>query len=126
MKKFSMFKQIVADFSDIADFIVVYVREAHPSDEWVVLGTKYSNISSHTSREERLDAARLLLDEGCPCPVLADTMDNAGAIQYAAVPERLFIIYDDVIQYAGQGAGPENYKPEAVTQWLTSYRSTKF
>jgi hypothetical protein len=49
-------------------------------------------------------------------------MDNAGAIQYAAVPERLFIIYDDVIQYAGQGAGPENYKPEAVVQWLTDYR----
>jgi hypothetical protein len=112
----------VTDFSDIADFVVVYVREAHPTDGWKVLGTKYSHLSSHTSQEERLDAARLLLDEGCPCPLLIDTMDNAGAIQYAAVPERLFIIYDDVIQYAGQGAGPENYKPEAVVQWLTDYR----
>ncbi|XP_062621193.1 type I iodothyronine deiodinase-like [Saccostrea cucullata] len=120
--KFALFKQIVADFSDIADFIIIYVREAHPVDEWNILCTKFSHLSSHTTQEERLEAARLLLEEGCPCPLLIDSMDNSGAIKYAATPERLFIIYDDVIQYAGQGAGPENYKPESVIHWLTNFR----
>jgi hypothetical protein len=120
-----MFKQIMTDFSDIADFVVVYLREAHPMDGWSILGSKYSHLTSHKSQKERLEAARFLIDEGCSCPLLIDTMDDACATQYAAVPERFFIIYNDVIQYAGQGAGPENYKPEDVGQWLTNYRHTK-
>ena len=28
------FKQVVADFSDVADFLVVYTTEAHPTEGW--------------------------------------------------------------------------------------------
>lgn len=34
--KLSDFGEIVRDFSDIADFVIVYIEEAHPSDGWAL------------------------------------------------------------------------------------------
>lgn len=36
MVKLRDFGEIVRDFSDIADFIIVYIEEAHPSDGWAL------------------------------------------------------------------------------------------
>lgn len=34
MFKLDEFKQLVKDFSDIADFLVIYIAEAHSTGEW--------------------------------------------------------------------------------------------
>lgn len=34
MYKLDEFKQLVKDFGDVADFLVVYVAEAHSTGEW--------------------------------------------------------------------------------------------
>ena len=48
MAKLQKFRKIVQDYSGIADFAIVYVEEAHPSDGWffkVCLGYLYIWIS---------------------------------------------------------------------------------
>ena len=34
MTKLQQFNEIVRDFRDVADFVIIYVEEAHPSDGW--------------------------------------------------------------------------------------------
>ena len=36
LSKFRDFSEIVRDFSDFADFVIVYIEEAHPSDGWAL------------------------------------------------------------------------------------------
>ena len=36
MAKLRDFGEIVHDFSNIADFVIVYIEEAHPSDGWAL------------------------------------------------------------------------------------------
>ena len=57
------------------DFVTVYIREAHASDEWP-LGTAIC-IAQHKTIEDRLQAARDFVRQfewTVPCAV--DTMDN--------------------------------------------------
>lgn len=38
MFKLEEFKQLVRDFSDVADFLVVYIAEAHSTGQWRLRG----------------------------------------------------------------------------------------
>lgn len=49
--------------------------------------------------------------------LLVDTLTNEASLKYAAWPERLYIIVDDVIVYKG-GPGPFGYVLEHVQKWL--------
>ena len=34
MKRMEKYAQLIADFKDVADFVTVYIEEAHPNDGW--------------------------------------------------------------------------------------------
>ena len=36
MKKLAQYKHLMKTYSDIADFVVVYIEEAHPTDGWML------------------------------------------------------------------------------------------
>lgn len=118
MAKLRDFGEIVHDFSDVADFVIVYIEEAHPSDGWA-LKNNY-NIPKHRTQEERCAAARLLLSHNPPCTVRVDTMLDAANLAYGASPERLYIIWDSRIVYQG-GPGPMSYSTHEVRIWLENY-----
>ena len=92
------------------EFLGVYVREAHPSDGWSIEG--WSKIEDAKSFDERRDAAALCsrsTESGFP--ILVDTMDDRTAVEYAAWPERLFVIdKGGRVAYAGK-QGPWGYYP---------------
>ena len=69
-----------------------------------------------------MDAAKHVLAKNPLCPVYVDTMENSMKTAYAALPERLYVIDDDKIAYAG-GPGPEGYNLEELRRWLTEYRN---
>ncbi|XP_035693289.1 type I iodothyronine deiodinase-like [Branchiostoma floridae] len=115
-----MVKQIMSDFAAVADFVVVYVAEAHPTDGWAISGHLSMDIKQHRSLEERLAAAEMLALHDIPCPILVDTMDNAAARAYAAIPDRLYIVLDGVCVYKGE-QGPNGYHPEEVRDWLQKF-----
>ena len=118
------FKQVVADFSDVADFVTIYISEAHAINQWNFPGNKYK-IKKHTSLQDRIQAANFLLDDEelrPPGTFLIDTMDNEADLLYGGMPERLYIILDGVVVYGGR-KGPVGYKLNKVREWLEKYRA---
>ena len=118
MGTLDQFNKVVTDFHKHADFITIYIREAHPVDGWYTPGGY--DIYQHKTIDDRIAAAKQLEDYGVPCPILLDTMDNESVYQYAAQPEALYIIENGIIQ--SKGLGPtEGYNPERVREWLENY-----
>uniref|UniRef100_A0A452RQF2 Iodothyronine deiodinase n=1 Tax=Ursus americanus TaxID=9643 RepID=A0A452RQF2_URSAM len=112
--------RLVEDFCSTADFLIIYIEEAHASDGWAFKNNV--NIRTHRNLQERLQAARLLLDRTPQCPVVVDTMENESSQRYAALPERLYVLREGRILYKGK-SGPWNYHPEEVRAVLEKLHS---
>lgn len=104
-------------YGDRVAFLVVYIKEAHPEDGWVVNSNREQGIRlfDPTSLEERAEVA-----EACALaleirmPVALDELDNEVARRYGALPDRLYLIGADG-RVAFQGAeGPFGFKPEEL------------
>uniref|UniRef100_A0A3Q4A8F7 Iodothyronine deiodinase n=1 Tax=Mola mola TaxID=94237 RepID=A0A3Q4A8F7_MOLML len=113
--KLEEFKQLVEDFGDVADFLVVYLAEAH-STGWAFKNNY--NINQHQSLEDRLSAARILVQKNPLCPVVVDEMSNASAIKYGALPERLYVLRAGKVVYKQGQMGPWGYSPLEVRSFL--------
>ncbi|CAI5697307.1 unnamed protein product [Oreochromis niloticus] len=112
----------VEDFSDVADFLLVYIDEAHPSDGWVAppMGSCSFSFRKHQNLEERMGAARQLTEHfSLPpqCQLVADCMDNNANVAYGVSNERVCIVQQKKIAYLG-GKGPFFYNLKDVRQWL--------
>uniref|UniRef100_H2MT72 Iodothyronine deiodinase n=1 Tax=Oryzias latipes TaxID=8090 RepID=H2MT72_ORYLA len=106
--------------SYIADFLVVYIEEAHPSDGWVSSDAPHQ-IPKHRCLEDRLRAAALMLTEVPGSKVVVDNMDNSSNAAYGAYFERLYVVRDETVVYQG-GRGPEEYRISELKTWLQQYR----
>ena len=120
MVQLARFQELVADYAAIADFMYVYVKEAHPADGWSFTNNKY-NINTHNSLEDRLCAAHIIEDLHPQCPVVVDGMNNEACSTYAAFPERLYVLQKGQVALQG-GMGPMDYSVEEVHTWLVKYK----
>ena len=113
--------QIFNDYKDHADFLTVYVREAHPTDEWQMKSNIKDEVCYAQPRNlsDRLAIANDFTKRyKYPVPFGVDDMNNAANDAYAAWPERLYVIDESgKIAYRG-GMGPFNYNPAEVRNWL--------
>ena len=94
------------EYGDRVDFLLVYVMEAHASDEWP-LGKKRSPIRQHQSIEERRNAwnhfkaARLShptdprVAAASTAPFALDSMDNTFYSSFGGWPECHLVIQAD-------------------------------
>ena len=109
------------EYKDRADFLTVYIREAHPQDEWQMTSNVDQNIcySQPKTFPERVAIANDFVTRfHFPLPIVIDAMSNAADHAYAAWPERIYIIDESgKIVYRG-GLGPFNYHPEEARAWL--------
>jgi len=120
MAKLGQFGKMTAKFSSSADFVTVYISEAHPSEEANFSGN--IDISQHKNFEERVEAAEILLDYKKAednYDILVDLMDNKAGTAYAAMPERLYVVLDGKIVYEGD-LGPFGYNLDEVEQYLVT------
>lgn len=120
MVKLEHFNEVIARFSNIADFLIIYIEEAHPSDGW-----KFGNnieINYHRNLQERIAAAKRLQSFGPKCSIVVDNMRDEANLQYGGLYERLYIVLNDVIVFAGE-RGPVGYRVEEIEQWLENYHS---
>ena len=110
------------DFNDVADFLVIYIAEAHPTDGWTADDTKVS-LKNHTSVDERREASELMFSllERVPCDMVLDDIDDCTSVAYRALPERLYILQKRNVVYQG-GPGPFHYIPSEIREWLDTYR----
>lgn len=82
-------------YRDRVTFCVIYIREAHPEDGWVVTVNRTEDIrvSDPTTDEERHEvAAACALRLKIRMPVVIDLMDDRVASAYGALPDRLYLI----------------------------------
>ena len=115
--------QIYNDYKDHADFLTVYVREAHPTDEWQMKSNVKDDVcyAQPKTLEQRVAIAKDFTTRfKFPLPFGIDDMSNAADNVYAAWPERLYVIdQTGHVVYRG-GMGPFNYKPVEVREWLAA------
>ncbi|OCT65110.1 hypothetical protein XELAEV_18041352mg [Xenopus laevis] len=107
-------------FSSVANFVLVYIDEAHPSDGWAAPGTTSYEVKKHRNQEERCAAASKLLEYfSIPpqCQVVADCMDNNANVAYGVSFERVCIVQRQKIVYLG-GKGPFFYNIQEIRRWL--------
>jgi hypothetical protein len=114
-------------YGDQVQFIVVYLREAHPIDGWWLGGgifglalrlqrTKGATdiYDPKTIDERRQVAARCESELKYGIPTLVDDIDDSVNRAYAAMPTRLYLVgMDGRVVYAG-GLGPFGFKPKEL------------
>jgi len=115
--------RMAADNADLADFVVVYIEEAHPTDGWALSNNIL--ISQHQTLEDRLTAAAQLPLSSLPdnMTVVTDSMSNELNHAYAGSPDRFYIIHSGMVAFQGE-PGPFKFRSEPVASWLQTYRST--
>ena len=108
-------------YEDVARFVIVYIKEAHPDDEWQVPNNEEGNVvyTQPTTLEERRELARAFVDQmDVETETLIDDMTNTAMACFAAWPERLYVIdTDGRIVYKG-GMGPFYFEPDEVEEVL--------
>jgi hypothetical protein len=105
-----------------AEFLLVYLREAHPDSVLYVLkdGTEVlEKITQSTTVAERSERARQCTSTlKLTMPTVVDGEDNAVNRAYAGWPDRLVVVgVDGTIAYMG-GPGPWGFKVPEVERWL--------
>lgn len=104
-------------YRDRVEFLVVYIREAHPEDGWVLTMNREEQVAVHdpTSAAERREVASTCLTRhAVRMPMVVDGVDDAAARAYGAWPDRLYLIgADGRVAYQG-GEGPFGFKPEEL------------
>jgi len=119
MAKFGDFCEVARSFADVADFLMLYIEEAHPSDGWAFDGNV--GIKDHENLEQRLAAASILTLQNPPFPIVVDSMKNEANHKYGGMYERLYILKDDQIKFQGR-RGPGGCFVSEVEDWLKKYK----
>ena len=101
---------------DVA-FFVVYIREAHPEDGWILTDNRTAGIAladpaTSDERAEVAETCALRLELGIP--VLLDGLDDEVARRYGGWPDRLYLVgRDGRIAFQG-GEGPSGFRPDEL------------
>ena len=122
-------EEMFQEFRDIADFRIVYIREAHAVDSnRPSPPARDKNIFEHEDFGQRCKTAEMLIqDNELTIPCLIDSMDNKTDKAYSAKPDRAFLV-DGKGKLAVAGArGPRGFGPALndIEQWLSKFREKK-
>jgi len=135
MAALERFSQMVEKFSSSADFVCVYIAEAHPAEKRH-FGGNY-DINTHNAFEDRMAAAKVFVGEfdelvekrkelassqehglnARMVDVVVDPMEDEANRKYAALPERLFGIIGGKVGYVGD-LGPYGYDIDQLEEWI--------
>ncbi|MBI2167945.1 MAG: hypothetical protein HYU28_00360 [Actinobacteria bacterium] len=108
---------------DRVAFLVVYVREAHPEDGWVVTPNRDEGIlvNDATTTEERQELAMTCaLRLEIRMPVVIDGIDDAVCSAYGGFPDRLALVgRGGVLRYLAE-EGPWGFRPDDLAAAIES------
>lgn len=108
-------------YKDRATFLMVYVREAHPTDGWRMDSNDRVGVTEQQPRnyEERVEVAQKcgnVLNLGFP--MVVDTIDDSVGARYSGMPGRLYLIDTEGKVAYKSGRGPYLFKPAELEQSL--------
>jgi alkylhydroperoxidase family enzyme len=115
------FDKLHERYKDRATFVMVYVREAHPTDGWRMESNDRVGVSPEQPKtyEERVEVARTCgkyLNLGFP--MLVDTIDDRVGAEYSGMPGRFYLIDHEGKVAFKNGRGPFGFKPAELEQSL--------
>ncbi len=108
-------------YKDRANFYLVYVREAHPSDGWWMQSNQRAGIDLSQPKD---DSQRRTVAETCQkhlnlnVPFLVDTIDDQVGGVYSGMPNRLYLIDQQGRIAFKNGRGPFGFHPRQLEQAL--------
>jgi hypothetical protein len=106
------------------EFFVVYIREAHPTDEWQVEDNEREGVlfAQPATLEARTEIAKVCaLDLELAIPTLIDDMENSTDRKYYALPDRLYLIgRSGRVAYRG-GPGPFGFVASELERAIEKY-----
>ena len=108
-------------YGDRATFLMIYVREAHPTDGWHMPGKSGSDldIAQPRSYEERVAVAQTCQGRlNLGMPFLVDEIDDRVGATYSGMPSRLYLIDQAGTVAYKSGRGPHGFKPSELEQSL--------
>lgn len=108
-------------YEDRATFLMVYVREAHPTDGWRMEKNDRLGVAVRQPRTdaERVDVARACVKSlSLGIPVLVDTIDDAVNDRYSGIPSRFYVIDCQGKVAFKSGRGPFGFKPDEMEHSL--------
>ncbi|XP_076454620.1 thyroxine 5-deiodinase-like isoform X2 [Babylonia areolata] len=120
MRRLGLWRHLANSYGVMADFLFVYIEEAHPSDGWAFRNNPFS-IREHRTLAERQAAAQQMLTSDPACDVVVDNMANEANFLYGALYERLFIVLDGYIVFVGE-RGPAGFRVDEVEKWLQRFK----
>lgn len=110
-------------YGDRARFLTVYIKEAHPEDEWQMDSNEKENVcypQPKTLRERVAIANDFVKRFHYDVPILVDDMENSANDVYAGWPERFYVVDESgKIVFKGK-PGPFGFHPEEVESWLNA------
>jgi hypothetical protein len=128
-------RDLYEQYSDRIQFLMIYIREAHPVDGWWLGGglpgkvlSRYepraaTDVYDPKTIDERRGVAEqcsIALEFGIP--TLVDDIDDSVNKAYAALPTRLYLIDEDGRVAYAAAKGPWGFKPaelkEAIEELL--------
>lgn len=107
-------------YQNSADFVIVYISEAHPAEKkhYQSSNEHVLSVKSHANLEDRIEAAEMLREKiGHKWPLLVDDMDDAANALYGASPERIYAIQNGTVVFEGQ-QGPYGFDLDALEDKL--------
>ena len=108
-------------YKDRATFVMVYVREAHPTDGWRMESN--DRTGAITAQPKTYDE-RVAVAQKCgrvmslAFPMLVDTIDDAAGTRYSGMPGRLYVIDREGKLAFKSGRGPYLFKPAEMEHSL--------
>lgn len=112
-----------ARYGDRVRFQTIYIKEAHPVDEWQMTDNVSEEVCYMQPKtlEQRLVIANDFVRRfQYRIPLLVDPIENPANAAYAAWPERLYVVDESgFIAYKGK-PGPFGFHPEEVENWLAT------
>ena len=112
-------RDLYEQYNDQVQFLVIYIREAHPIDGWD-MGSTYRVYDPQTIEERRKVAGMCETGLQYGIRTYVDEMDDAVMTAYAGWPERLYLVGQaGHVAYAG-GRGPFEFRPVELKQAIIS------
>lgn len=115
--------EIRAELAGKIELVFIYIKEAHPADEWQMESNERDGVvfdQPRTDDEWMLRARSFVSQMGIEAPTLVDDIRNTANACYAAFPERLYVIdTDGRIAYKG-GMGPFKFDTDELEEFLTT------
>ncbi len=120
-RQFPQIDDIARRYADRAEFLMVYVREAHPTDGWRMddndeVGIALDQPTDYAGRVAVADRCGQALKPSMP--VLVDTMTDQVGHLYSGMPSRLYVIDPSGRITYKAGRGPYGLRPGEMEQLL--------